>query len=245
MSRLYQEGDRPIPGHSLLQFLGEGGFGEVWKAQNPHKIEVALKIVRIQGKQGLREVLAIRQLRNVRHPNLIPIFGFWLKDQEDNILENAAADTMSGFMLDGDYQFFLAMGLADKSLSDRLQECRKENMPGIPIEELMQYMEESARALDFLNTPTHVMATQEKVSIEHCDIKPQNLLLVGGSVQICDFGLVRVLQHGVKQQHSVSFSHHYVAPELLKRDMGPMRGTDQYSLAISYAQLRTGKLPFG
>src|SRR6185436_12304674 len=99
--------------------------------------------------------------------------------------------------------------------------------------------------LDFLNATIHDMGGKQKSSIEHCDIKPQNLLLVGGSVQICDFGLVRVLQHGVKQQHSVSFSHHYVAPELLKRDMGPTRGTDQYSLAISYAQLRTGKLPFG
>jgi serine/threonine protein kinase len=245
MPTLFHEGDRPIPGHHLIQFLGEGGFGEVWKAQNPHKIEIALKIVRIQGKQGLREVLAIRQLRNIRHPNLIPIFGFWLKDQEGNILENAAAESMSGFLLDGDYQFFLAMGLGDKSLADRLQECKKESLPGIPLEELMQYMEEAARALDFLNTPQHSMGGQQKSSIEHCDIKPGNMLLVGGSVQLCDFGLARVLQHGVKQQHSASFSHHYVAPELLKRDQGPTRGTDQYSLAISYAQLRTGRLPFG
>src|SRR4051794_7000725 len=169
MPTLYHDGDRPIPGHLLLQFLGEGGFGEVWKAQNPHKIEVALKIVRIQGKQGLREVLAIRQLRNIRHPNLIPIFGFWLKDQEGNVLENAAAESMSGFLLDGDYQFFLAMGLGDKNLMDRLQECKKEGLPGIPLEELMQYMEEAARALDFLNTPQHSMGGNAKSSIEHCD----------------------------------------------------------------------------
>jgi serine/threonine protein kinase len=245
MPTLYHENDQPIPGHTLLQFLGEGGFGEVWKTLNPHKIEVALKIVQIHGKQGLREVLAIRLLRNVRHPNLIPIFGFWLKDQEGNILEHSASDTLSGFSLDGEYQFFLAMGLGDKSLSDRLKECVKEGSSGIPLDELMQYMEESARALDFLNTPTHNMGGKERSSIEHCDIKPQNLMLVGGSVQICDFGLARVLQHGVKQQHSASFSHHYVAPELLKRDLGPTRGTDQYSLAVSYYQLRTGQLPFG
>jgi serine/threonine protein kinase len=241
----FQAGDQPIPGHTLLTFLGEGGFGEVWKAQNPHRIEIALKIVDIQGKQGLREVLAIRQLRNIRHPNLIPIFGFWLKDQEGNVLENAAADSMSGFLLDGDYQFFLAMGLGDKNLNERLKECQKDSLPGIPLEELIQYMEEAARALDFLNTPQHTMAEgREKSSIEHCDIKPGNMMLVGGSVQLCDFGLARVLQHGVKHQHSASFSHHYVAPELLKREQGPTRGTDQYSLAISYAELRTGRLPF-
>jgi serine/threonine protein kinase len=245
MPTLYHESDCPIPGHTLLKFLGEGGFGEVWKAQNPYRIEVALKIVQIQGKQGLREVLAIRLLRNIRHPNLIPIFGFWLKDQEGNILENAVEESMSGFLLDGEYQFFLAMGLGEKNLGERLQECRKEGLPGIPQDELMQYMEESARALDFLNASNHVLSGKDKSSIEHCDIKPQNLMLVGGSVQICDFGLTRVLQHGVKQQHSASFSHHYVAPELLRRELGPTRGTDQYSLAISYVQLRSGRLPFG
>jgi serine/threonine protein kinase len=245
MAKMYREGDKPIPGYQLVHFLGEGGFGEVWKAINESKIEVALKIVNLQGKQSLREVFAIRKLRNVRHPNLIPILGFWLKDEAGNIMENAAAESMAGFMLDGQFQFFVSMGLAEKTLMDRLKECQADGQAGIPFDELLEYMDESARALDFLNTARHDMGGHEKVSIEHCDIKPQNILLVGGSVQICDFGLARIQQQGTKQNQTTSFSHNYVAPEMLQRDVGPGRFTDQYSLAISYVQLRTGKLPFG
>ena len=244
MPKMYREGDRPLPNYELLAFLGEGGFGEVWKAVNESRIEVALKILNLQGKESVREVFAIRQLRNVRHPNLIPIHGFWLKDEAGNILQNAASESISGFMLDGDFQFFVSMGLGDKTLMDRLNECRKEGQDGIPLDELMQYMDEAGRALDFLNTPRHDMGSREKVSIEHCDIKPQNILLVGGSVQICDFGLARVQKQGVKQNQTGNFSHHYVAPEMLKKELGPGRTTDQYSLAISYVQLRTGRLPF-
>src|SRR5262249_50785014 len=36
----------------------------------------------------------------------------------------------------------------------------------------------------------------------------------------------------------------YVAPELLQPTPKPSRTSDQYSLAISYAELRTGTLPF-
>lgn len=241
---MYREGDRPIPGFKLIAFLGEGGFGEVWKASNESNIEVALKIISLEGKQSVREVFAVRKLRNIRHPNLIPILGFWLKDEAGNIIQNAAADSLSGFMMEGNYQFFVSMGLGDKTLMDRFKECQKEKLEGIPLDELLEYMDESARALDFLNTPRHDMGGAEKVSIEHCDIKPQNILLVGGSVQICDFGLARIQQQGVKQNQTMSFSHNYVAPEMLNREQGPGRTTDQYSLAISYVQLRTGRLPF-
>lgn len=241
---MYREGDRPIPGFKLIAFLGEGGFGEVWKASNESNIEVALKIISLEGKQSVREVFAVRKLRNIRHPNLIPILGFWLKDEAGNIIQNAAADSLSGFMMEGNYQFFVSMGLGDKTLMDRFKECQKEKLEGIPLDELLEYMDESARALDFLNTPRHDMGGNDKVSIEHCDIKPQNILLVGGSVQICDFGLARIQQQGVKQNQTMSFSHNYVAPEMLNREQGPGRTTDQYSLAISYVQLRTGKLPF-
>ena len=30
-------------------------------------------------------------------------------------------------------------------------------------------------------------------AIQHCDIKPHNLMIVGGSVQVCDFGLARMM----------------------------------------------------
>ena len=45
----------------------------------------------------------------------------------------------------------IAMGLGDKSLADRLEECRAEGEPGIPVRELIGYMRDAAKAIDFLN----------------------------------------------------------------------------------------------
>src|SRR5262249_19039084 len=136
-------------------------------------------------------------------------------------------------------EFLIAMGLGDKNLLDRLRECRRQGEPGIPPAELLTYMEDAARALDYLNQPTHDLG-RGPVAIQHCDIKPQNILIVGGAAQVCDFGLARVLQD-VRVSTAVG-SAAYMAPEVL-RDGKPSPTTDQYSLAVSYVELRTGSLP--
>ena len=40
----YQKGEVPVPGFSLEQYLGRGGFGEVWKASGPGGVPVAMKV---------------------------------------------------------------------------------------------------------------------------------------------------------------------------------------------------------
>jgi serine/threonine protein kinase len=79
------------------------------------------------------------------------------------------------------------------------------------------------------------------VSIEHRDIKPQNLLLVGGSVKVADFGLAQVLG-ATFASHSGSMTPSYAAPEFINGRTH--RHSDQYSLAVSYCLLRGGRLPF-
>ncbi|HMO37676.1 MAG TPA: hypothetical protein PKA06_16670, partial [Gemmatales bacterium] len=45
------------------------------------------------------------------------------------------------------------------------------------------------------------------------------------------------------KQDSVGFTFHYAAPEVLRGKV--TKWSDQYSLAITYYQLRTGTLPYG
>ena len=52
-------------------------------------------------------------------------------------------------------------------------------------------MSGAAKAIDFLNQPVHQFGSGQGVAIQHCDIKPGNLLIVGNEIQICDYGLAR------------------------------------------------------
>ena len=73
------------------------------------------------------------------------------------------------------------------------------------------------------------------------DIKPENLLLLADHVKVADFGLVK----DVKQSSASlvgGMTPLYAAPEVFRGLPG--RQSDQYSLAIVYQEMLTGRLPF-
>lgn len=134
----------------------------------------------------------------------------------------------------------VAMLLGGKSLQQRLRECVKNGLPGIPPKELLAYMDESAKGLDFLNMAQHDLG-DGLVAIQHCDVKPANIVLIGSSAVVCDFGLARILTRNQVTATSASGTPAYMAPEAIAGK--PSRTSDQYSLAVSYYHLRTGSLP--
>ncbi len=212
------DGGEPVPGYRLRAKLGQGGFGEVWEAVGPGGFRVALKFVRLQHGAGDAETKALEVIKEIRHPNLLSIHGAWRKD---------------GFLI-------VAMDLAEKMLHDRFRQAVDEGHTGIPPDELIGYMEEAAKGIDFLNRPTHSLG-DERGGIQHRDIKPQNLLLVGGSVKVGDFGLSRFLEQSVTG-HSGNMTPHYAPPEFFDHQTSDR--SDQYSLAVTYCLLRGGKLPY-
>jgi serine/threonine protein kinase len=224
----------------LTRFLGRGGFGQVWEAKGPGGIDVALKIISLEDTQGLKEFRAVGLVKKLRHINLVPLYAYWLKDEYGNYLDSANQDSVN--LRGKSTELVIAMGLGDKSLAQRLDECQKAGQPGIPVTELLDYMAGAARAIDYLNQPTHVLDSGPPAAIQHCDIKPGNLLIVSGSVQVCDYGLARTLSTDARRTTRPAGTPAYSAPELFANK--PSAGTDQYSLAISYYELRTGKLPF-
>jgi serine/threonine protein kinase len=247
---ILRPGEQPVPGYRLQLRLGRGAIGEVWKASAPGGTSVALKFVNLAGKPAIKELRALQHVKQVRHANLTPIHAFWMLDASGDVLSNDAIEeyysgTTGRRPASGDAArpttLVIAMQIGDESLADRLEKCRRQGHAGIPADELLDYMRDAAKGLDFLNAPRHDLGSGP-VGIQHCDVKPQNILLMGDSASVCDFGLARVLG----ESHTTSAmagSPAYMAPECIEGHE-PSDATDQYSLAISYVELRTGQLPF-
>ncbi len=211
---------RPPPDYRLIRWLGGGGFGEVWEAQDDQGVHVALKFVRLDREEvGRAEWRALEIIKNIRHPNLLVPFKSW--QSSDHLV--------------------IGMELANKTLRQRLDECRTLGYEGIPRDELLEYLLEAAKGLDFLNDTRHELADGKKGRIYHSDVKPQNILLMGGAVKVADFGLSRFTDHSITARDA-AMTFQYAAPEFLKGQVA--RQSDQYSLAVTYCLLRGGRLPF-
>jgi serine/threonine protein kinase len=207
----------PIPGYKLIERLGGGGFGDVWKCEAPGGLHKAIKFVfgdlgaaGDDGHRAEQELKALSRVKTVRHPYILSLERY---------------DIIDG-------QLMIVMELADRNLWDRFKECRAKGLPGIPREELLRYMEETAEALDLMNN---------QYQLQHLDIKPQNLFLVYQHVKVADFGLVKDLE-GMQASVTGGVTPVYAAPETF--DGWVSRYCDQYSLAIVYQELLTGQRPF-
>jgi serine/threonine protein kinase len=212
-----EPGMEPVPGYRLIKRLGQGGFGEVWQALGPGGFPVALKLIRLGAASGEVELRSLELMKQVRHANLLGLFGAW---QCDTLL-------------------VVAMELAEGTLQDRLAGALAEGLPGIPAAELLEYMADAARGLDYLNAPRPGEGYPHGVL--HRDVKPANLLLVGGCVKVGDFGLAKLLRQTLVS-NTGSMSLAYAAPECFQGQMSAH--VDQYSLAVTYCQLRCNRLPF-
>ncbi len=211
-----------LPGYRLIEPLGRGGFGEVWKCEAPGGFLKAIKFVEGDGSLALgqapadAEMTTIQHIKAIRHPFLLS-------------MERVE-------VIDGD--LLIVMELADKNLLDLFNERRQEGLPGVPRAELLHYLREAADVLDLLNF---------EHGLQHLDIKPANLFLVSGHVKVADFGLVcnlaeRNILAGAGPSALSAISPRYGAPELFKGVISPF--SDQYSLAIVFQEMLSGSFPF-
>jgi len=127
----------------------------------------------------------------------------------------------------------IVMELADGSLRDEFRAARTAGLRGVPRARLLGWLSEVAEVLDFLNF---------RHNVRHLDVKPENLFLISGHLKVGDFGLARDGAKSVVNRQSQAATPAYAAPELF--DGSTTRSSDQYSLAVVYCEMLTGRLPF-
>ena len=205
-------GTEPIPGYTLRKRLGAGGYGEVWLADAPGGLQKAIKLIygSVDDSRAANELRSLERIRSVHHPFLLSLERIEIVDGKVIIVTE----------------------LAESSLLDRFQNSRRQGSPGIPRNELLEFMRDSADALDFL---------AQKHSLQHLDVKPGNLLIIANHIKVADFGLVKDL-HDPNQSLVNGLTPTYSAPEVF--DGRPDFRSDQYSLAIVYMEMLTGRVPF-
>jgi serine/threonine protein kinase len=209
-------GAMPLPGYTLVEPLGKGGFGEVWKCVAPGGLHKAIKFVaedpdaRDASALLRQELDAFQQIKMIRHPFLLTLERVELVNGE----------------------LVMVMELADRSLHERFAECRTQRLAGIPRDELLGYLADAAEALDVIGA---------EHGLQHLDVKPANLFLVGRHVKVGDYGLVSQMAAGGGREGR-GLTPQYTAPEILRGEVDPR--SDQYSLALVYQELLTGLFPF-
>ena len=220
MSRLsLWSGKSLLDGYRLKRMVGQGAFGQVWETEGDSRTKLALKFIRcgsdMAAAQEVRNILNVRQ---VRHPNLIRLDRVW-------------AD--KGYLV-------VVMELADGSLQELLALCRRDYGTPIPPDYVTFYLNQAAEVIDFLNARQHKLGGNV-FGIQHCDIKPSNLLLCGETVKLTDFGLSSTMTAAM-MPHRRAGTLAYAAPEVYQGRLS--QWTDQFALAVTYCELRGGRRPF-
>jgi len=212
-------GIEPYPGHTLTRQIGRGGWGEVWEARLTNGQHVALKFLPCDSQlSAAQEIRALQAIGQLCHPNLISVQRIWC---------------WSGHVV-------IAMELAEGSMLDLLRMYQADLNTCIVPEHLCYFLAQAADALDFLNARQHLLNDQ-RVAVRHCDVKPTNMLVLQGKIKLADFSLAALTTSSM-WYHARAGTLDYAAPEVFHGWLSDR--TDQYALAVSYIELRTGQLPF-
>lgn len=207
--------------YEILNRIGSGGFGEVYKAHDKqNNRNVAIKV--FQKQLGQDDNAAIDWEREAQH-------ALSLKDK--HIIESYEfVQPSSG---DDTGLYYLVMEYAAKGSLKTLIETRKAQ------NDLFQ----EAIVIDTFRQMLLGLQAVHKTAL-HRDIKPENMLFVDDVLKLSDFGLAKHIDQATRTRTYKGWGTYiYMAPE--SWSLGKMtQATDIYSLGIVLYELATLQLPF-
>jgi len=217
--------------YQLVELLGHGGMGEVWRAE--HRLlarSAAIKLVRPDVLGGGAEGDARLILRR-----------FEREAQATAVLSSPHTIQVFDYGMTKEGTFYYVMEL----LSGRDLESLVKEFGPLPAD----------RAMFLLRQVCHSLADAHARGLVHRDVKPANIYvcrmgLEYDFVKVLDFGLVKVnARESVRQtltalDHKTSGTPAYMAPEVILGEADVDRRADVYALGCVAYYLLTGQLVF-
>jgi CHASE2 domain-containing sensor protein len=220
----------PISGHTLLQRIGGGAYGDVWLARSIIGGFRAVKLIRRERFRSAapfeREFRGMQKFTpiSLTHPGLVHVLHVDRDDAAGHFyyIMEAGDDEFAGQNID-------PASYRPKTLAKELKRRGR-----IPIEECLQLALALTSALEHLH----------KQQLIHRDIKPSNIIFVKGQAKLADIGLVTDMSGPGSDVTDIG-TEGYMAPE------GPgTAAADLYSLgkvlyeaAMGYDCARFPELP--
>jgi WD40 repeat protein/DNA-binding CsgD family transcriptional regulator len=205
-----------LKGYELLERIGAGGFGAVYRArQTTIEREVAVKVI-LPGLANepdfiRRFEMEARLITRLEHPHITPLHDFWR---------------------DADGAYLVMRYLRGGSLRDALY---KEG--AYDLASTSRLLDQIASALDFAHRNNVIHRDIKPGNI---------LLDEDGNAYLADFGIAKDLinvKNGHTNPDSVVGSLDYISPEQARSEAVTPR-TDIYSLGVTLYELITGEHPF-
>ncbi|KAF8102375.1 hypothetical protein N665_0198s0083 [Sinapis alba] len=203
-------------GFSKSEFLGKGGFGEVYKGTLSQSIElreVAVKKVSHDGEEGMKQFVAeIVCMKSLKHRSLVPLLGYCRRKHELILV----SEYMTNGSLDG-YLF-------------------NHDKPTLPWWRRFAILKDISLALNYLHTEA------DQVVI-HRDIKASNVMLDAEfNGRLGDFGMSRLYERGADPTTTAAVGTvGYMAPELTT--LGASTVTDVYAYGVFLLEVTCGRRP--
>ncbi|MFJ9606820.1 serine/threonine-protein kinase [Kitasatospora sp. NPDC101176] len=213
-----QPGDVLDGRYELVEQIGEGAFGAVWKARDARIQRLVAVKVMLPGtgntpKDAARFVREVATAGALNHPSIVTVHDFGQHDGSGRPL------------------YFLVMELLDGApLSRHLGEGP------LPLHQALAWAVEISQAL----------ATAHRAGVVHRDVKPANVMIQSsGAVKVVDFGIARVgaADDGLTSTNVIVGTPAYMAPE--RFDGGGLDArSDLYAFGCLLYELLTGRTPF-
>ncbi|MFG0334169.1 MAG: protein kinase, partial [Maioricimonas sp. JB049] len=220
-----------FPQLEILQSLGHGGMGAVYKARQT-KLDrmVALKILRPESADdpafAERFNREARTLARMHHPHVVAIHDFGEVNLSATGDEGGNSRRVYYFVM----EYVDGASLRDLILEGNLKPDQCYTIVA-QICEALQYAHDE-----------HVI---------HRDIKPENILVDSrGRVKIADFGLAKLAARArddftLTGTHQVMGTPRYMAPEQMEGSHLVDHRADIYSLGVVFYEMLTGQVPAG